>query len=351
MISIIIPTLNEAKNLTELFNRIDAVLRKHEKYEIIIVDSNSTDTTLTLAEKLAKKYPVKAFNTGTLDLSNSVAFGFGKASGNIIAVMDADLQHPPEMLARMLKKLKQKQADIVIASRFAKGAKTNLSFSRKIVSKVFMFLSHICCPKTSKIRDTSTGFFMFRKKVIENIDLKPIGFKLLLEILAKGNYHKIIEMPFHFMERKKGKSKFNFKQTKVAFKHLFRLAKYNREHQRLGKFCIVGGSGMIVNEGLLWLLTEIAGLFYLASGMIAIEASILTNFVLNDFWTFKKERKGNYFARLGKFNLARIFALSINFGALWLFTLLGLHYLVSNLIGIALATIFTYLTSLLWVWK
>lgn len=343
------PTLNEAKNLAELFSRINDSIGKD--YELIIVDSNSKDETLAVVKQLAKKYPIRAFNTGSLDLSNSVVFGFKKARGNIIAVMDADLQHPPELLPKLLEKIEQEQADIVTASRFVKGARADLGLSRVFVSKVFMFLSHICCPKTNKIRDTSTGFFAFRKKTIEDVNLQPLGFKILLEILAKGNYKKVVEVPFHFKERKKGKSKFNFKQTRVAFKHLMRIAKHNREHLRFGKFCIVGASGLAINEGLLWLLTEFAGLFYLASGAIAIETSILTNFILNDLWTFKKERKGNYFTRLGKFNLARFAALAINFGALWFFTWLGLHYLISNLIGIALATLFTYLTSLLWVWK
>lgn len=351
MITIIIPTLNEAKNLNELFKRIHSNVKKLGAYEIVIVDSNSQDNTLALARELAKKYPVKAFNTGSLDLSNSIVFGLKHARGDVIVVMDADLQHPPEMLPKLISGIEQKEADIVIASRFAKGARIDFGISRTIVSKVFMFMSHLCCPKTSKIRDTSTGFFAFRKKVVENVKLKPLGFKMLLEILAKGHYSKIIEIPFHFKEREKGKSKFNFKQTKLTFKHLFRIAKHNREHLRFLKFCAVGASGLIVNEGLLWLLAGLAGLFYLASGAIAIETSILTNFILNDLWTFKKERKGRYIARLGRFNLARIFALGLNFGALWLFTWLGLHYLVSNLIGIALATIFTYLTSLLWVWK
>lgn len=346
MISIIIPTLNEAENLSELFQRIDKVIKN---YEIIIVDSNSRDNTFTVAKQLSKKYPIKVFNTGKLDLSNSIVFGINKTKGEIIVVMDADLQHPPEMLPQLINAIKQ--ADISVASRFVKNAKINLGFRRKVVSKVFILLSYIACPKISEIKDTSTGFFAFKKNIVENVRLNPIGFKILLEILAKGNYKKVVEIPFHFKERKKGKSKFNMKQIRLSFKHLWRIAKYNKEPQRIGKFCIVGASGVVVNEGLLWLLTEFVKSHYLTSSVIAIESSIIANFILNDIWTFRKERKGAYFWRLSKFNFARLNAASVNFLALWFFSWLGLHYLISNLIGITLATIITYFSSLWWVWK
>jgi len=132
MISIVVPTLNEKKSLPALFQRIKSSMKS--PYEIIIVDSESEDGTLELAKKLSKRYPVRAFNAGNLDLGNSAVFGMKKAGGNIIAVMDADLQHPPEMLPKMLKKLEQEKADIVIASRFAKGAGTKLGFSRTVES-------------------------------------------------------------------------------------------------------------------------------------------------------------------------------------------------------------------------
>ena len=141
------------------------------------------------------------------------------------------------------------------------------------------------------------------------------------------------------------------KQTFIAFKHLLKLSKSQKEHKKFLKFCVVGLSGIIINEGLLWTLTDFAGFFYLISSAIAIEASILSNFFLNDIWTFKRQRKTRFLARLGKFNLARIVALGINLAILGILTSLGLHYLISNLIGIAIATLFTYLSSLWWVWK
>jgi len=348
MISIIVPTLNEAQNIGVLFRRIANINLK--AYEIIVADSNSKDNTVAIAKHLALEYnwPVKVIQTGNTDLSKAVVKVLPQAKGDIIVVMDADLQHPPELLPKMLRALERN--DIVIASRFVKGAKVNLSFERRHVSKVYRFLAHLLVPRSKSVKDPASGFFVFRKKILDGIKLNPVGFKILLEILAKANYDSILEIPFRFKERKKGKSKFNFKQTKLAFIHLLRLARYSKEHYRILKFLTVGATGIIINEGLLWLLTE-SGLFYLFSSLIAIEMSIITNFILNDIWTFKKERKGNFFVRLGKFNLTRAMALIVNLGLLLILTASGLHYLLSNLIGIAIATIITYLTSLWWVWK
>ncbi|MEM1577881.1 MAG: glycosyltransferase [Candidatus Pacearchaeota archaeon] len=346
MLSIIIPTKNEEGNIGNIIKKI--LKLKLRNYEIIIADSNSKDNTVNIAKNFAKKFPIKIIQTGNADLSNAVKIAINYAKGDIILVMDADLEHPPEFIPKILKELKEN--DIVIASRYIKGAKTYQSFLKRFVSRIYILLTHLIIPSTKNIKDPSSGFFAFRKKILKNIKLEPIGFKILLEILVKAKYNKVSEVPFNFMSRKSGKSKFNLKQAFISFKHLLKLAKYKKEHHRFVKFCIVGISGIIVNEGLLWLLTN-AGLFYLFSSLIAIESSIIWNFFLNDIWTFNKERKGNFFIRCLKFNISRIMALIINFSLLWLLVSLGIYYLIANLIGIFIATIFTYLTSLFGVWK
>ena len=353
MLSILIPTKNEAQNIEKLFSKISKIKRKIPSFEIIITDSNSKDNTAGIAKYFGRKYKlrVRTFNTGNRDLSNAIVFVLTKVKGNFVCVMDADLQHPPEMISKMLKTLKKEKADIIIASRFVKKAKVDFGLWRLFVSKVYRFLTYVFVPKTKNIKDPGTGFFIFRKKILKKTKLNPLGFKILLEILAKANYDKVIEIPFSFKNRKKGKSKFNFKQTFIAFKHLLKLSKSQKEHKKFLKFCVVGLSGIIINEGLLWILTDFAGFFYLISSAIAIEASILSNFFLNDIWTFKRQGKNRFLARLGKFNLARIVALGINLAILGILTSLGLHYLISNLIGIAIATLFTYLSSIWWVWK
>jgi dolichol-phosphate mannosyltransferase len=123
---------------------------------------------------------------------------------------------------------------------------------------------------------------------------------------------------------------------------------------RIARFATVGLSGVFVNEGLLWFLTEILGIFYLISSLIAIEISIVANFILNEFWTFKDRvsgRKGS-FKRLGKYNLTCVGSLIINVSILFVFTnFFGVHYLVSNMIGIIFGFIWNYSFSLFWTWK
>jgi dolichol-phosphate mannosyltransferase len=121
---------------------------------------------------------------------------------------------------------------------------------------------------------------------------------------------------------------------------------------RIAKFALVGLSGVLVNEGLLWLFTEIAGLYYLISGAIGIEVSIITNFILNERWTFSdRARGGGMLKRFPKFNLVSIVGLVINMAVLFSLTnFLGVHYLISNLFGILCAFLWNYLVNLRWTW-
>lgn len=352
-LSIIVPTKNESKNLEELFLRFSKLKLNKNDFEIIIADSESNDITLEISKKLAKKYSlnIQPIQTGKTDLSRAVTLAIKKTRGENIVVLDGDLQHPPELIPKLLETLIEENAEIVIASRFVKNSKVDFSKKRLFVSKVYRFMAHLFVPKCKNITDPASGFFIFKKNILKNTKLRPMGFKILLEILAKANYHKAIEISFKFEDRKKGESKFNFKQTKIAFKHLLKLAKNSNEHKKFLKFCIVGLSGILVNEGFLWFLTEFAGIFYLLSSLISIELSIISNFILNDVWTFKKNRKGHFLARFFKFNFTRIVASIINLGLLWLLTTMGMNYLIANLIGVAIATLITYFTSIWWVWK
>ena len=122
---------------------------------------------------------------------------------------------------------------------------------------------------------------------------------------------------------------------------------------RFPKYCIVGATGVVVNEGLLFLLTEFLGIFYLVSSVISVEVSIIWNFLLNEFWTFSDLSRGHkrIGRRLGKFNLVSIGGLLINVLVLFALTSTGLHYLVSNLFGIGAATFWNYLMNLNWTWR
>lgn len=134
-----------------------------------------------------------------------------------------------------------------------------------------------------------------------------------------------------------------------------RWVKSSREHQRFVKFCIVGGGGFALDEGLLALLTEMAGVSYILSGAIAAEITILAVFALNEVWTFGDMRRfsrHSFSVRAAKFNVARIAGLLLSLGVLFALTEFGgIHYLASNIVAVATGTVFNYWTSRRWVWK
>lgn len=221
MLSIVMPTYNESKNIETLFGLISKSL-KGVKYEIVVVDDNSPDGTSELAKILSKKYPIRVLdrykNPG---LSESVVDGIKIAKGEFVCVMDADLQHPPEVITKMLNETKN--YDLVVASRLVEGGGTEgWPKERALTSYIATFLAR---PLT-KINDPMSGFFMFRKDKVDINKIKPCGYKILLEIAVKSGIDKIKEVPFIFKDRTLGTSKLTFKVNILYMKHLISLYYY-----------------------------------------------------------------------------------------------------------------------------
>ncbi|MDD5127810.1 MAG: glycosyltransferase [Dehalococcoidales bacterium] len=354
-ISIIVPTYNEADAVTPLVERLHKVLSSYN-YEVVFVDDDSKDGTAAKIKALAGKYPVRVIvRQGKRGLATAVVDGLPYAEGRIIGVMDADLQHPPEVVPALLKAIED-GADLAVASRYVKGGGwADQDFLRGLISKGATFIAHLFLPSSRRISDPMSGFYLFRKESVDGVALKPRGYKILLEMAAMGRFGRVADVPFIFESRRLGKSKLNARQQIEYLNHIFSLMRRSGELLRFIKFCLVGGSGVVVNEGLLWLLTEHGGLFYLVSSAISIETSIVTNYTLNDFFTFSDRRtRGfkSFLKRLGKFNLVSLVGLALNWGILALLSsVLGLHYLLANLFGIAAAIIWNYLANLWWTWK
>lgn len=350
-VSIIIPTYNERENLRSLVERIDRAL---SGYEIIVVDDNSPDKTGDLAENLSKTYPIKVIHRKRKEgLSSAVIEGFKSANGDIFAVIDADLQHPPETLPELLKGLDR--GDLVIGSRHVKGGEIEgWSLKRRIISSGAKTCSNILLPSTRSIKDPLSGFFLLKKEVIEGVSLDPVGYKILLEILIKGDYNRVMEVPYTFKDREHGESNLNIREELNYLRHLTRLARHDNEFLRLFKFCFVGFSGVFVNEGLLWWLTEGVGIYYLVSALFAVQSAILSNFFFNHLWTFRdrREKDLSIVHRLGRFELVCIAGMCTNIAVLWIFTeAFNIHYLLSNLVGISLGFIVNFIGSDRWAWE
>lgn len=225
MISIIIPTYNEKDNIKKLIVSINKILNKHKiKHEIIIVDDNSPDKTGKIAESLKKKYPLKVIHRkGKLGLASAVIKGFKESKGDIIGAMDADFSHDINIIPKLVNPVIKGDADLTIGSRHVKnGNIEGWPLIRKIISKGAILLSS---PLTT-IKDPMSGFFFLKKNVIKNINLNAKGFKILLEIIVKGKYKKVKEIPYIFRDRKKGVSKLNKSEYFDYLHNLCSLVKY-----------------------------------------------------------------------------------------------------------------------------
>ncbi len=227
-ISLVIPTKNESGNVDLLFERLVPILTGY-KSEAIFVDDSSDDT----AEKIKGKvwpFPVniiqRGFNEQVGGLSTAVLEGVAKANGKYIGVMDADLQHPPELLPQLINSAIRNNDDIVIASRFIPGGSIEgLSNPiRKLGSRGTTMLTHVLFPELKQVSDPMSGFFLFNKKILEgDFELNPQGFKILLELLVKTNWVSLGEIPLRFNKRTQEKSKFIAKEKMSAYFHIFQL--------------------------------------------------------------------------------------------------------------------------------
>ena len=354
-LSIVVPTYNERENIPILVERLKNSLSGVD-FELIIVDDDSPDETWKIAEGMAKENPFIRVvrRRGERDLSTAVLKGFQMAEGDVIAVMDADLQHPPEKIRDMFQKIGE--ADMVVGSRYVEGGEIEeWGIIRKFYSKIATLLAHIFVPASRVVKDPMSGFFMLKKNVLDGVVLNPMGYKILLEILAKGNYGRVEEEAIKFRKREKGESSLNIGIQFKYLRHLLRLAWETGEIYRMLKFALIGLTGVFVNLGILWLLTEKAEMYYLFSAIFSIEASIISNFLLNDIWTFKDRKKRgiwNGLRRMFKFNLISLPAFPMQMGVMgFLKEFFGVYYLLAAFMGIILVFIWNFVANSLWTWK
>jgi len=354
-VSILVPTLNEVDSIPPLIAALDAALKGYD-YEIVIVDDDSSDGTADRARALAGEYPVRVIvRKNQRGLASAVIDGLRQVESDVVGVIDADLQHPPEVMRGLLEAIDH-GADLAVASRYVSGGGCEgWSLTRRLISKGAILLSHLLLPATRPVRDPMSGCFAFKRAAVDDTQLKPFGYKILLEIIMTGAPKRIVEIGYSFRCRTQGASKLSARQQVEYIKQLSSLMGRAGEWRRIVKFGLVGASGVLVNMGLLWLLTEFAGLVYLISAAIGIECAIISNFTLNDYFTFRDRRAkggGNFVRRLGKFNLVSLGGVGINLLILWFLSgVLGVNYLVSNLCGIAVATLWNYLLNSWWTWK
>ena len=228
-VSIVVPTYNESENVGNLANQIDYALRGIE-YEIIFVDDSTDDTVDAIKAVMAENPNVRLKHRDTeKGLATAVLMGFDLATGDYIAVMDADLQHPPAILRSMYACL-ETGVDFCVPSRFIPGGSDGgLGPYRKLVSGVARYIGKIMLPSLRKISDPTSGLFMFKRSVIDGADLRPIGWKIMVEVLAMGTYKTVVEIPYKFQARPAGESKLSSKVTVEYLKQVADLTKRGKK--------------------------------------------------------------------------------------------------------------------------
>ncbi|XTZ19299.1 MAG: glycosyltransferase, partial [cyanobacterium endosymbiont of Rhopalodia fuxianensis] len=290
-LSLILPTYNEAGNIKDIVKILSQLLDQYMpgRYELIIVDDDSPDHTWQLALELTSNYPQLYVMRRVEEkgLSTAVIRGWQVAQGEILGVIDADLQHPPEVLEKLLEEM-ERGADLAVASRHVEGGGVSeWSILRRFLSRGAQILGLIILPEViSRLSDPMSGYFMVRRNAIACKALSPMGYKILIEVVARGCISWIAEVGYVFRERQDGESKVTWKQYIEYIQHLLNLRL--SISARFIKFSLVGLTGVIVDMGFLYLLSNNIGpaLPLTRSKIIAAELAVINNFFWNDYWTF-----------------------------------------------------------------
>lgn len=357
-LSLIIPTYNEAQNLPVLLSRLEAVLEGTEK-EVIVVDDDSPDQTWRVAKELTTRYPWLRVlrRLDEKGLSSAVLAGFAVAEGDLLGVMDADLQHDESILPGLIEALTSDQASIAIGSRKAEGGKIeNWSFMRRFGSWVATRMTHFTLRQP--VKDPMSGFFLITRKVYQNhkAQINPRGFKILLEFVVRAKNVAVVEIGYTFRGRIYGESKLSSGVIIDYLKALYDLSPFGALiPTRFVKYALVGASGLLVSYLALLLFYQGFGFARSWAVAAAIELSILTNYVLNNIWTFQDVQlkfPWAFLRGLATFQAICLSGALINQAmALWLNEPFGLNLYVANALGYVVAAIWNYVINVKVTWR
>jgi dolichol-phosphate mannosyltransferase len=359
LLTIVVPTRNETDNVPRLVRELRESLSDLD-YRVVFVD-DSTDGTPGVIRDLAREDGrVRLVRREGVErrggLSTAVTMGLDLSSGasEYTCVMDADLQHPPEKVREMLETARRTDADVVVASRYAAGGSyAGLSgTARRAVSVGSKYLAQIVFKEARKTSDPMTGFFLIRNEAISGIQFRPTGFKVLLEILVCAPELKVVEAPFDFRARHAGVSKATLHQGFDYLAHILSLFWYVPSAGRFWKFALVGASGVLVNMVTLIVLAEVFHAHKVIAWMFAVGLSILSNFLLNNAFTWRDIRHSSrihFFLRGVLAYPVAVLGIGANF-AVW-YPLVKYvsdefpYYAIFNLLGIIAGTSVNFILS------
>jgi dolichol-phosphate mannosyltransferase len=342
---VIIPTYREAANLPELARRIyDAVKEADISTEIVVVDDDSQDGTDTVCKELSDRYPVRLITRfSERGLSSAVIHGIRESRSEYVLVMDADLSHPPEDIPRFLQYLRE-GADFVVGSRYVDGGSTDASWSvfRWLNSQIATLLAR----GLTDIKDPMAGFFAFPRRILKAAPpLLPLGYKIGLEILVKGNCRKVIEIPIAFSDRTRGESKLSFRQQLYYLRHLRRLYQFRFPWiaERFVKYFVIGATASTIDVALFMVLFNIIHTTPLMAHSISVPASVLFSFTVNarhNFYT-----TDHIVLRLTSFVVVATIGYAVGYGMIELCRSVGLGANLGKILSLPVVFVLQYLLN------
>jgi len=359
---IVLPTYNEAENVIVLIPEIFKQAKKIDSHElhVLVVDDNSPDGTAGIIQQFQSDYPHLHLISGKKEgLGEAYKRGMKHAieelNSEILFEMDADLQHDPNLIPLFIT-LYNNGFSLVIGSRFAPGGSTpNFDLYRKFLSAFGNWLIRFFAG-FPRLHDCTSGYRLIESEIIQKCDMKNLSTRgysfqtsLLFELLRNGA--KVLEIPITFPDRKHGESKLRLQDQ---FEFLVNLVKIRfGKYYEFVRFAFIGTAGIIINLGLYGILTRLAYQSVELSGAIAIESSVLFNFILNNLWNLKRKGDGpGIFSKMLKYHGISATGASVNYATLlMLFYKFGFHDIPANFIGIILSIFINYGINAYFSWK
>jgi dolichol-phosphate mannosyltransferase len=356
-LSVIVPTFNEAGNVTELRDRVAAALAGID-WEMIFVDDDSPDGTATKLRELAQadRRVRCILRIGRRGLASACIEGVLASSAPVVAVIDADLQHDERLLPEMFDLIGRGDLDVVVGSRYAEsGSVLGWDESRAAISRFATRLARLVLK--ADLHDPMSGFFMIRREaVVECVrtGVSGIGFKILLDLFATSPTPlRYRELPYKFRERVAGESKLD---TNVAWEYFIMLV-----DKFLGRavpirfiaFSLVGGFGVAIHLLVLTLLFKGLETTFLWAQIGATMVAMTSNFALNNVLTYRDLRLRGWRLLRGWFS----FVLACSVGALanvgvaeYLFQR-NSYWVASAIAGVLIGAVWNYAVTAVYTWK
>lgn len=355
-LAVVVPTFNERANVGELLGRLDRALAGIA-YEVIVVDDDSPDGTAEAVREVARNDArVRVLQrVGRRGLSSACVEGMMATAAPYIAVIDADLQHDESLLPVMLAKAKSGTLDLVIGTRHAAGGSTG-SFAepRLRLSNLGKRLSRVVTH--AELTDPMSGFFLLDRRFLHEVvrDLSPIGFKILLDLVASSRRPvQFAEVPYHFRERLHGESKLDVLAGVEYLQLLVSKRIGDVVPPRFVLFGLVGGSGVVLHLAVLWLLYVAAGKPFAFAQTAATVLVMTSNFFLNNILTWRDYRLKGWAAFTGllQFYAACAIGAFLNISVATFLAERGVPWWGAGFVGLIIGSVWNFAVTAATTWK